>query len=186
MSVSTKDFRKNLEIELDGEPYIITKAKHVKPGKGVAFVKTTIKNLLTGHTRQKNFRSGDTVERADVESKEMQYLYKEETHYIFMDEETYEQVRVDEERMEDVLDYLKENMTFNIVFWEDRAIRVEPPTFVELEVTHTPPGVRGDTAQGGTKTATLETGAEVDVPLYLESGETIKVDTRSGEYVERV
>lgn len=186
MAISTKNFRKNLEVEIDGEPFVIVKCKHVKPGKGVAFVKTKLRSLLSGNTFQRNFRSGDTVDRPDLETREMQYLYKEGTHYVFMDEDTYEQVRVEEDRMEDVLDYLTDNMVLEVVFYEGKAIQVHPPTFVELKVVDAPPGVRGDTAQGGTKTATLETGKSIDVPLYLEQGETIKVDTRSGEYVERV
>ena len=186
MAIDTTEFRKNLKIEIDGEPFIILEANHVKPGKGVAFVKTKLKSLTSGNTFQKNFRSGDTVDEPELESREMQYLYKDENHYIFMDEDTYEQVRVSEDAMEPVLDYLKDNMTLDILFYEGNAIQVEPPTFVELEVVKTDPGIKGNTAQGGTKPATLETGATVTVPLYLEEGEIVKVDTRSGEYVERV
>lgn len=186
MAIDTTEFRKNLKIEIDGEPFIILEAKHVKPGKGVAFVKTKMKSLQSGRVFEENFRSGDTVDRPDIRSREMQYLYKDENHFIFMDEDTYEQVRVSESAMEGVVDYLKDNMTLDILFHEGNAIQVEPPMFVELKVTKTDPGIKGNTAQGGTKPATLETGATVTVPLYLEQGEIIKVDTRSGEFVERV
>ncbi|MFW5965992.1 MAG: elongation factor P [Persicimonas sp.] len=187
MTIDTSQFRKNLKVEIDGEPFVILEAKHVKPGKGVAFVKTKLKSLETGNTFQENFRSGDTVDTPDIKSREMQYLYEDETgHYVFMDEDTYEQVRVSPEAMEPVLDYLVDNMTLDLLFHDGNAISVEPPTFVELEVTKTDPGVKGNTAQGGTKPATLETGATITVPLYLEQGEVVKVDTRTGEYVERV
>jgi elongation factor P len=187
MTIDTSQFRKNLKIEIDGEPFIILEAKHVKPGKGVAFIKTRYKSLESGRVFHENFRSGDTVDTPDITSREMQYLYQDETnHYVFMDEDTYEQVRVSAEAMEPVLDYLKDNMTIDILFHNDKAISVEPPTFVELEVVKTDPGVKGNTAQGGTKPATLETGATITVPLYLEQNEVVRVDTRTGEYVERV
>lgn len=187
MTIDTTQFRKNLKIEIDGEPFIILEANHVKPGKGVAFVKTRMKSLETGRVFHENFRSGDTVDTPDIESREMQYLYQDETgHYVFMDEDTYEQVRVSAEAMEPVLDYLKDNMTLEILFHNDKAISVEVPNFVELVVTKTDPGVKGNTAQGGTKPATLETGATITVPLYLEQGELVRVDTRTAEYVERV
>ncbi|MGM0557059.1 MAG: elongation factor P [Myxococcota bacterium] len=186
MTIDTTQFRKNLKIEIDGEPFIILEAKHVKPGKGVAFVKTKMKSLESGRVFEENFRSGDTVDTPDIRSREMQYLYKDENHYIFMDEDTYEQVRVSESAVESVVDYLKDNMTLDILFHEGNAIQVDPPMFVELKVTKTDPGIKGNTAQGGTKPATVETGAKVIVPLYLEQGELIKVDTRTGEFVERV
>lgn len=186
MTIDTSQFRKNLKIEIDGEPFVVLEAKHVKPGKGVAFVKTKMKSLESGRVFEENFRSGDTVDTPDIRSREMQYLYKDENHYVFMDEDTYEQVRVSESAVEPVVDFLKDNMTLDILFHEGNAIQVEPPMFVELKVTKTDPGVRGNTAQGGTKPATVETGATVTVPLYLEQGELIKVDTRSGEFVERV
>lgn len=186
MPVETQDFYKNLKILYDEEPYTVVDFQHVQPGKGVGYVKATIKSLLDGSTIDETFRSGETVETPRLESREMEFLYQDEQHYVFMDQENYEQVRLDEEPVEDVLDYLKDNLVVEVMFWKDRPIQVEMPTFVELEIVEAPPGVKGDTAQGGTKTVTLETGAEVDAPLYLERGETIKVDTRSGEFVERV
>ncbi len=187
MTIDTTQFRKGLKIEIDGEPFVILEANHVKPGKGVAFVKTRMKSLEDGKVLHENFRSGDTVDTPLLESREMQYLYQDETgHYIFMDEETYEQVRVSADAVEAVSKYLKDNMTLEILFHNDKAISVEPPMFVELKVTKTDPGVKGNTAQGGTKPATLETGAIITVPLYLEQGELVRVDTRTDEYVERV
>jgi|SRR5690554_2470136 len=187
MTIDTTQFRKGLKIEINGEPFVIVEANHVKPGKGVAFVKTKYKSLETGRQQQENFRSGDTVDTPNLESREMQYLYKDESnHYIFMDNETYEQLRVSETAVEPVLDYLKDNMTIEILFHNGRAISVEAPNFVELIVAQTDPGVKGNTAQGGTKPATLETGATIMVPLYLEQGELVRIDTRTGEFVERV
>jgi len=186
MPVETQDFHKNLKIELDGEPYVVVDCQHVKPGKGVGYVKTELKSLETGKTFQENFRSGETVETPRLESREMEFLYKEDSHYVFMDQENYEQVRLDAESVEDVLDFLKDNLAVEVLFYEESPIQVQLPTFVDLEITEAPPGVKGNTAQGGTKTVTVETGAEVDAPLYLERGETIRIDTRSGEFVERV
>ena len=187
MTIDTSQFRTNLKVEIDGEPFVILEANHVKPGKGVAFVKTRLRSLETGRTFHENFRSGDTVDTPDIRSREMQYLYQDETnHYVFMDEDTYDQVRVSAGAMEPVLDYLKDNMTLEILFHNGNAISVEPPIFVELKVVKTDPGVKGNTAQGGTKPATLETGATITVPLYLERDELVRVDTRTGEYVERV
>ncbi len=182
----TSDFRKNLKIEIDGEPFIIIDCQHVKPGKGVAFVKTRMKSLITGRVLDENFRSGDKVDRPNIESRQMQFLYKDDPHYIFMDNDTYEQIRLEEGSVEDVLDFLKDNLEVDVLFHNEKAISVEPPIFVELVVTKTDPGVKGDTAQGGTKPATLETGATITVPLYLSEGELVRVDTRSGEFVERV
>lgn len=183
---STTDFRKNLKIEIDGEPYIIVDCQHVKPGKGVAFVKTRMKSLITGRVLDENFRSGDKVDKPNLESREMQFLYKEDPHFVFMDNDTYEQVRLEKDAVEDVLDFLKDNLEVDVLFHNNKAISVEPPIFVELVVTRTDPGLKGDTAQGGTKPATLETGATITVPLYLAEGELIRVDTRTGEFVERV
>lgn len=186
MPVETQDFHKNLKIELDGEPYKVVDCQHVKPGKGVGYVKTKLKSLTTGKTLQENFRSGETVDTPLLESKDMEFLYEDDEHYVFMDKETYEQVRLGEEAVEDVLDYLMDNLEVEVLFHEGTPIQVQLPTFLELEITQAPPGVKGDTAQGGTKTVTVETGLELDAPLYLERGETIKVDTRTDEFVERV
>lgn len=182
----TSDFRKNLKIEIDGEPFVIVDCQHVKPGKGVAFVKTRIKSLITGRVLDENFRSGDKVDKPNLESREMQYLYKEAPHWVFMDTDTYEQIRLNQEAIADIEDYLIDNLNLDVLFHDGRPISVEPPTFVELLVTQTDPGLKGNTAQGGTKPATLETGATITVPLYLSEGEIVKVDTRTGEFVERV
>lgn len=183
---STQDFRKNLKIEINGEPFIIVECQHVKPGKGVAFVKTKYKSLVNGRVLQENFRSGDTVGKPDLEERTMQFLYREENHLVFMDTSTYDQVRIEQERVEDVVPYLKDNLEVSVLFYKGNAISVELPNFVVLRVVQTDPGVRGDTASGGSKPATLESGAVLQVPLYLEEGELIRVDTRSGSYVERV
>jgi elongation factor P len=184
--ISTSDFKKNLKIEMDGEPYVIIECQHVKPGKGVAFVKTRYKSLITGRVLEHNFRSGDKVGVPNLESRTMQYLYQEEDHRVFMDTTSYEQFRLPEDALGDVLPYLKDNLEVDVLFFNGRAISVEPPTFVELEVTFTEPGFKGDTAQGATKPATLETGHVIQVPLYLNQYEMVKVDTRTGEFVERV
>lgn len=186
MPVETQDFHRNLKIELDGEPYVVVDCQHIKPGKGKGYVKTELKSLKTGNTFQENFQSGETVDTPRLETREMEYLYKDDQHHVFMDQENYEQVRLDEEAVEDVLEFMKDNLVVEVLFYEDDPLQVELPTFVDLEITQAPPGVKGNTAQGGTKTVTVETGAEVDAPLYLERGETIRVDTRSGEFVERV
>lgn len=183
---NTQDFRKNLKIEIDGEPYIILEAIHVKPGKGVAFVKTKYKSLISGSVLEKNFRSGDSVEKPDIEDREMQYLYKDDTDWVFMDTKNYEQVSLADDQLADSGKWIKENTNVNILFFNGSAISIELPNFVELVVSQTDPGVKGDTAQGGTKPATLETGAVINVPLYLNEGELVKVDTRDGNFVERV
>ncbi|TXD36521.1 elongation factor P [Lujinxingia vulgaris] len=184
--ISTQDFRKNLKIEIDGEPYVIIDCQHVKPGKGVAFVKTRIKSLISGRVLDQNYRSGDKVDQPNLESRTMQYLYPEDAFYVFMDTSTYEQIRLSNDAVEEVLPYLKDNLEVDILFHNGKPISVEPPTFLVLEVTQTDPGFKGDTAQGATKPATLETGLTVQVPLYMEIGQMVKVDTRTGEFVERV
>ena len=182
---STQDFRKNLKIEIDGEPFVIVECQHVKPGKGVAFVKTRYKSLITGNVLTNNFRSGDTVGKPDLEIREMEYLYKEDDKYVFMDQSNYEQVHIEEKNIEEAIPFLKDNIEVEVLFHRGKPISIELPTFVILKVTQSDPGVKGDTAQGGTKPATLETGATIQVPLYLEEGEYVKVDTRTGEFVER-
>ncbi|RAL23063.1 elongation factor P [Lujinxingia litoralis] len=184
--ISTQDFRKNLKIEVDGEPYVIIDCQHVKPGKGVAFVKTRIKSLVSGRVLDQTYRSGDKVDTPNLESRTMQYLYPEDVHYVFMDTDTYEQLRLSKDAVSDVIPFLKDNLEVDVLFHNGNAISVEPPTFVILEVTQTDPGFKGDTAQGATKPATLETGHVVQAPLYLEMGQFVKVDTRTGEFVERV
>lgn len=183
---STQDFKNGLKIEYEGEPYIIVEFQHVKPGKGGAFVRTKLKNLLTGRVLDPTFKSGDKVGKPDMDDKEMQYLYREGEHYTFMDNSTYEQVMVDADVVGDATKWMKENTNTEVMFWNGKPIGVSLPNFVELQITECEPGVRGDTAQGATKPAVLETGATVNVPLFVNEGETIKIDTRTSTYVERV
>ena len=183
---STSDFRKGLKIELDGKPFIIVDFLHVKPGKGGAFTRTRLKNMETGQVLERTFRSGEKVERPDLLEREMQYLYQDMEGYCFMDTNNYEQVFIDEEHLGDAKTYLIENIDVKVLFFRDKPIGIELPTFVELTITHTEPGFRGDTATGATKPATLETGLVVQVPLFLNEGDAVKVDTRTGEYIERV
>lgn len=184
--ISTSEFRNGAKIELGGEPFIIVEFQHVKPGKGGAFVRTKLKSLKTGNVMDRTFRSGEKLEEPDVEEREMQYLYSAEGQYFFMDTQSYEQIFIIEEHLGESKNFLKENMIAKIIFYESKPLSVELPIFVELKIVKTDPGIRGDTATGGTKVATLETGANLKVPLFLEEGTVIKVDTRSGEYVERV
>ncbi|TVR02416.1 MAG: elongation factor P [Deltaproteobacteria bacterium] len=184
--MDTGDFRKNLKIEIDGEPWVILEATHVKPGKGVAFVKTRMKNLLTGRVLERNFRSGDKVEKPDLLERPMQYSYPEGDMLVFMDTSNFELVNLTRDAVSEVLPYLIDNLEVNILFYQGKAISVDLPTFVELEIVETDPGVKGDTAQGGSKPATLQTGHVINVPLYIKQGERVKVDTRTGEFAERV
>ena len=160
---------------------------HVKPGKGGAFVRTKMKNMITGLLHEETFRSGEKFEDPGLEYKDMQYLYLQDGLYNFMDQESYEQISFNKEQVEEALDFLKEQEIYTILYFQDRPIAVNPPMFMNLKVISTPPGVRGNTAQGGaTKTATLETGLNIHVPLFVNEGDTIKVDTRTVEYIERV
>jgi len=186
MAVDTSQFRNNLKIELDGEPFAITYFQHVKPGKGGAFVRTKVRNLRTGRVLDKTFRSGEKVEEADVEERKMQFLYQDGEQYVFMDGETFDQIPVPKETLGDQVRYLKETVEVDVLFWRGRPLHISLPAFVEAKIEVCEPGIKGDTASGATKPATLETGAVVQVPLFVKEGETIRVDTRSGEYVERV
>ena len=183
---STAEFKKGLKIELDGTPYIIVDFQHVKPGKGGAFVRTKLKNLLNGRVVEQTFRSGEKVGKPDLMEREMQYLYREGDRYCMMDNETYEQITLTEEQVGEARLFLVENLNLNILFFNQAPLTVELPNFVELEVVQTEPGVKGDTAAGGTKPATLESGATVQVPLFINEGDRLKVDTRTGTYIERV
>ncbi|UCC72390.1 MAG: elongation factor P [Gemmatimonadota bacterium] len=184
---STADFRNGMVIELDGELLTITYFQHVKPGKGGAFVRTKLKNVLTGAVTDKTFRAGEKVDEVRLVRRPVQYSYSDGQFYYFMDNETYEQIPLPAETVgEDQLVYLKENMVCEALTRDGEPISVEVPFFVELEVTDTEPGVRGDTAQGGTKPARLETGAVVQVPLFIDVGDVIKVDRRENKYLERV
>jgi elongation factor P len=182
---STAEFRKGLKIEFKGKPFIIVEFQHVKPGKGGAFVRTKIKNLETGQVLDETFRSGAKVGKPDLEEKKVQYLYQEGSQYVFMDMDTYDQIFIQDEFLPDAIPYLQANLEMSVLFFQGKPIGVDLPTTVDLEVTQTEPGVRGDTATGATKAATLETGHVVQVPLFIEEGEVLRIDTRSGEYIER-
>lgn len=184
--ISAGDFRKGVTIELDGQVYTIVDFQHVKPGKGAAFVRTKIKNIVTGSVLERTFNPTEKVPRAHIETKEMQYLYNDGNLYYFMDTETYEQIPLNREQVEDAMKYVKENMNVTIKFFKGAPFSVEPPNFVELVVVDTEPGVKGDTVTGGTKPATLETGAVIQVPLFVNTGDVIRIDTRTDEYMERV
>jgi elongation factor P len=182
---STTDFRNGLKIEWEGEPYVIVEFQHVKPGKGNSFTRTRIKNLITGRTLEPTLKSGEKVGKPDVDEKEMQYLFKDGEHYTFMDTTTFEQILVDAEALGDAKNWMLENLNCYVLFWNGKAIGVTPPNSVILTITQCEPGVRGDTATNATKQAKLESGAIVNVPLFVNEGEKIKVDTRTGQYVER-
>ncbi len=182
---STSDFRKGLKIEINGEPFTIVDFLHVKPGKGGAFVRTTLKSLLTANVIDRTFRSGEKLDKPDLEEKQMQFLYESEGEYHFMDSETYEQLFLVEQNLGDAKNYLQENVNVTVLFHNGKPIGVEVPIFVELTVTTTEPGLRGDTAAGATKPATLETGMTVQVPLFVNEGDVLKIDTRTGKYIER-
>lgn len=184
--ISAGDFRKGITFEMDGDVYQIIDFQHVKPGKGAAFVRAKIKNIMTGTIKDETFNPNDRFPRARIETKEMQYLYNDGNLYYFMDNETYEQLPLEREQVEDAIIYIKENDNAIIRFYEGKPFEVVAPNFVELEVTHTEPGVKGDTATGATKPATLETGAVVNVPLFVNIGDVIRIDTRTGEYLSRV
>lgn len=184
--ISTTDFRSGVRLMVDGEPYYIVEFQHVKPGKGGAFVRTKLKSYLTGNVLDRTFRSGERFEDPDLEEREMQFLYATGDEYTFMDTATYEQFTFEKKQLGENADLLKENMNARILIYEHRPIAVDLPIFIELKVVEAEPGVRGDTASGGTKPAVVETGATIKVPLYLEVGTVIKIDTRTRAYVERV
>ncbi len=186
MSVDTSQFRNGLKIELDGEPFTIVYFQHVKPGKGGAFVRTKVKNLKNGKVLDRTFRSGEKVDEADVSERKMQYLYQDGDSLVFMDNETFEQTPFSAEQVGDARKYLKENLDVEVLFWRGKPIHIELPSFIEALITQCDPGLKGDTASGATKPATIETGAVVQVPLFVKEGERIRVDTRTGVYVERV
>ncbi|SNX55356.1 elongation factor P [Thermoanaerobacterium sp. RBIITD] len=184
--VSAGEFRKGMTIDIDGQVFTVVDFQHVKPGKGAAFVRTRLKNVITGAVVERTFNPTEKVEEAVIERKDMQYLYNDGNLYYFMDTETFEQIPLNYEKVEDAMKFLKENMTATIKFYKGEAFSVEPPTFVELEVVETEPGFKGDTATGGSKPAKVETGAIIQVPLFVNQGDIIKIDTRTSEYLERV
>lgn len=183
--ISTNQFKNGMTIEVDGKLYMIVEFQHVKPGKGGAFVRTKLKDIKTGAVIDRTFRAGEKFDQAQVTRRQMQYLYNDGTVYVFMDNETYDQVNLDASMVADASRFLKENEVALVVFTDGVPIGVELPTAVDLEVVETDPGLRGDTATGGTKPATLETGAVIQVPLFIQVGEKVKVDTRTGEYITR-
>ena len=185
-SYNTNEFRGGLKIIIDGDPCTIIENEFVKPGKGQAFNRVKIRNLRTGRVVEKTFKSGESVEAADIHEQSMQYLYTDGEFWHFMVPDTYEQLAADDKAVGDARQWLKEEDTCLVTLWNGAPLQVTPPNFVTLSIVETDPGVRGDTAQGGVKPARLDTGAVVRVPLFVEQGEVIRVDTRSGEYVSRV
>lgn len=183
--ISSNDFRSGVTIELDGSVWRVVEFLHVKPGKGSAFVRTKLKNIQTGNTVERTFRAGETVPQATIEKRTMQHTYKDGEQFVFMDMESFEEARLSPEQIGNAALYLKEEMEVNVLFWNGQVLEVELPTSVILEVTQTDPGVKGDSATGGSKPAIVETGAQVMVPLFIAIGERIKVDTRDGSYLGR-
>ena len=183
---STNDFRSGMKLMLDGAPCNIVDVEFVKPGKGQAFARVKLRNLLTGRVIERTFKTGESAESADVVDCELQYLYNDGEHWHFMHPESFEQLSAGADAMGDSVKWIRDQDMCTVTLWNNLPIFVVPPNFVELKIVETDPGVRGDTASGGGKPATLETGAVVKVPLFVENGETIKVDTRTGEYVSRV
>ena len=184
--ISAGDFRNGVTFELDNQVFQIIEFQHVKPGKGAAFVRTKLKNVMTGATVERTFNPSDKMPRANIERKDMQYLYNDDSLHYFMDIETYEQMPLNESNMGDSLKFVKENMIVKILSFKGVVFGIEPPTFVELEIIETEPGYKGDTATGANKPATVETGAVIKVPLFVNQGDVVRIDTRTGEYMERV
>jgi elongation factor P len=182
----TGDFRKGLKIEFEGQPWIIVDFQHVSPGKGAAFTRTKMKNLLTSNSIERNIRSGEKVGVPNIEERQFQFMYTDGEGHHMMDQKNFEQIALSDEAVGDRKNYFQEGANISVLFYNDRAIAVEVPTFVALTITETQPGLRGDTVSGGSKPATLETGAVVNVPLHLSEGDRIKVDTRDNSYVEKV
>lgn len=184
--ITAGDLRKGLTFEWDGDVWVVIDFQHVKPGKGAAFVRSKIKSVLTGGIKDTTFNPSEKFEKVVIENKEMQYLYSDGELYYFMDQETYEQIPLEKYMVEDALNFMKENDMATINFYKGKAFRVTPQNFVELEVTETEPGVKGDTSSGGSKPATVETGYTLNVPLFINTGDIIRIDTRDGEYMSRV
>ena len=184
--ISAGDFKNGITVEIDGNIYQILEFQHVKPGKGAAFVRTKLKNIISGGAVERTFRQTEKFPKAHIDRKDMQYLYQDGDLYNFMDVETYDQIALNADVVGDALKFVKENETVKICSHNGNVFSVEPPLFVELEITETEPGFKGDTAQGATKPAVVETGATVMVPLFVEQGDVLKIDTRTGEYLSRV
>lgn len=184
-TITTNDLKNGMTLDLDGQLFQVVEFQHVKPGKGNAFVRTTLKNARTGSVLDRTFRAGEKVERAMIDKREMQFLYREGGEFVFMDNQSYEQLHVGAVAVGDAPNYLKEGDTAILLMYQAEPVELQLPASVELEISHTEPGVQGDRVSGATKPATLETGLVVQVPLFLEVGETIKVDTRSASYISR-
>ncbi|MDG5816485.1 elongation factor P [Chitinispirillales bacterium ANBcel5] len=185
-TVSTNEFRKKLKVIMDGQPWMIIENDFIKPGKGQAFNRVKLKNMITGRVLDRTFKSGETIETADVTTTTMQFLYTDGTAYTFMDTETFDQIEIQKEQLGDDVKWLKESVECEVSLWNNQVISVSPPTFMEFEITYTEPAVKGDTATNVTKKATIDTGYEVDVPLFVNIGDKIKIDTRTGDYLGRV
>ena len=183
--IYASDFRKGMTFEVNGEPHVVLDFQHVKPGKGAAFVRTKYKNILSGATREEAFNPDDKFPKAHIETRKMQYLYNDGDLYYFMDPETYDQIPLAYDQVEEAMKYLRDNDEATIKFYKGSAFLVEAPNFVDLVVTETEPGVKGNTATNVTKAATVETGAVIQVPIFIEAGEKIQIDTRTGEYLGR-
>ncbi|MEG0918328.1 MAG: elongation factor P [Anaerovoracaceae bacterium] len=183
--VNAGDFRKGITFQLNGEPHVVLDFQHVKPGKGAAFVRTKYRNILTGATREEAFNPNDKFPKAHIETKQMQYLYEDGDLYYFMDGETYEQIPISRDKVEEAMKYIRENDEATIKFYNDAPFLVEAPNFVTLKVIETEPGVKGDTATNVTKAAVVETGASIQVPIFISEGEVIQIDTRTGDYLGR-
>ena len=184
--ITAGEFRNGVTFEFDGNVYQIVEFQHVKPGKGAAFVRTKLKNVITGGVVEKTFRPTEKMPKAHIERKDYEYLYSDGDLYYFMDQESFEQMPLNQEQLGDALKFVKENMVVKVLSYKGNVFGIEPPTFVELVVTETEPGFKGDTTTGATKPATLETGATINVPLFVNQEDVIRVDTRTGEYMERV
>lgn len=184
--ITAGDFRKGVTFEFEGNIYIIVDFQHVKPGKGAAFVRTKMKNIVTGQVLERTFNPTEKVEEAKIEKKEMQYLYNEDNIYYFMDMETYDQIPLNKDQVAEAMKFVIENMMCTIQFYKGKAFSVLPPMFVELNITECEPGIQGDTSKAGNKPATLETGFTIQVPLFVNQGDRIRVDTRTGTYMERL
>jgi len=184
---STNEIKPGFKVEVDGQPYFVTGNEFVKPGKGQAFNRIRLKHLLTGRVMEKTFKSGEKLELADVHETEMRLLYTDQDGAVFMDDKTFDQVTIPFDNIGDNKRWLKEDLLFGVIFYNGQPVNIDPPTFIELKITETAPGVRGDTASGRVmKPATLETGAEVQVPIFVNEGEVVRIDTRTGEYASRV
>lgn len=186
MAYTINDITKGLKVEIDGVPYLVTDFQFVKPGKGQAFNRTRLKNLMNGNTLERTFKINESLEEADVNTAKMQYLYKDGEGFHFMNLETFDQIALQKAVVGDADQWLIEQMEIDVLFFNDRAINIDLPYFVELEITYCEPGMKGNTATGTNKQATMSTGATVGVPLFIEQGEWIRIDTRTGQYVERV